>query len=94
MLSIFSYSDINLGQTFQVLDDNVKAKLSQFCHIPVESIMSVHDVPNIWHVPLLLRVSFYTVLKFSLAVDEEAHEYLGYIIILGRYLLILGFTLP
>ena len=70
----------------QVLDDNVKAKLAQFCHVPViwhkiwrfwfwlsqkpyiysenkllylqlSNIVDLHDVPNIWHIPLLLKVS-------------------------------------
>ncbi|GLU07303.1 hypothetical protein SLE2022_242660 [Rubroshorea leprosula] len=32
-----------------------KEKLSQFCHVPAANILNIHDVPNIWHVPLLLR---------------------------------------
>ncbi|KAK7262727.1 hypothetical protein RJT34_30307 [Clitoria ternatea] len=44
-----------------VLDDNAKGKLSQFCLIPAENIVTLYDVPNIWHIPLLLR-------------DQEAHE--------------------
>ncbi|KAL6992135.1 CTP synthase (glutamine hydrolyzing) [Sarracenia purpurea var. burkii] len=43
------------------LDENVKAKLSQFCHVPEENILTLYDVPNIWHVPLLLK-------------DQKAHE--------------------
>ncbi|XP_074316637.1 uncharacterized protein LOC141652919 [Silene latifolia] len=39
----------------QPLLDNTKEKLSQFCHVPAENILNIHDVPNIWHVPLLLR---------------------------------------
>ncbi|KAH1237373.1 CTP synthase [Glycine max] len=39
------------------LDDNVKAKLGQFCHVPLSNILTLHDVPNIWHIPLLLKVS-------------------------------------
>ncbi|GFS33502.1 CTP synthase family protein [Actinidia rufa] len=39
----------------QPLLENTKQKLSQFCHVPVGNILNVHDVPNIWHVPLLLR---------------------------------------
>ncbi|PPD86871.1 hypothetical protein GOBAR_DD16182 [Gossypium barbadense] len=35
--------------------DNTKQKLSQFCHVPAANILSIHDVPNIWHIPLLLR---------------------------------------
>lgn len=44
-----------------VLDENAKAKLSQFCLLPGESIITLYDVPNIWHIPLLLR-------------DQKAHE--------------------
>ncbi|OVA16828.1 CTP synthase [Macleaya cordata] len=39
----------------QPLLENTKEKLSQFCHVPADNILNVHDVPNIWHVPLLLR---------------------------------------
>ncbi|PWA34611.1 hypothetical protein CTI12_AA617390 [Artemisia annua] len=39
----------------QPLLDNTKQKLSQFCHVPGANILNIHDVPNIWHVPLLLR---------------------------------------
>ncbi|PON51230.1 CTP synthase [Parasponia andersonii] len=45
----------------KALDENVKAKLAQFCHVPAENIVTLHDVPNIWHIPLLLR-------------DQKAHE--------------------
>ncbi|CAL0316483.1 unnamed protein product [Lupinus luteus] len=34
---------------------SAKDKLSQFCHVPMNSILNIHDVPNIWHIPLLLR---------------------------------------
>ncbi|XWS62310.1 hypothetical protein CRYUN_Cryun06bG0000200 [Craigia yunnanensis] len=43
------------------LDNNVKEKLSQFCHVSAEDIITLYDVPNIWHIPLLLR-------------DQKAHE--------------------
>ncbi|XP_058095365.1 uncharacterized protein LOC131240869 isoform X4 [Magnolia sinica] len=43
------------------LDENVKEKLSQFCHVPAANIITLHDVSNIWHIPLLLR-------------DQKAHE--------------------
>lgn len=43
------------------LDENVKGKLSQFCHVPEQNIITLYDVPNIWHIPLLLR-------------DQKAHE--------------------
>uniref|UniRef100_A0A2N9HAC6 CTP synthase n=1 Tax=Fagus sylvatica TaxID=28930 RepID=A0A2N9HAC6_FAGSY len=45
----------------QALDENVKGKLAQFCHVPAENIVTLYDVPNIWHIPLLLR-------------DQKAHK--------------------
>ncbi|CAH9068660.1 unnamed protein product [Cuscuta europaea] len=59
----------NLGLTPNILAcrstmklaENVKDKISQFCHIPVENVLTLCDVSNIWHVPLLLR-------------DQKAHE--------------------
>ncbi|EPS60145.1 hypothetical protein M569_14659, partial [Genlisea aurea] len=39
----------------QPLLESTIVKLSQFCHVPVASIFGVHNVPNIWHVPLLLH---------------------------------------
>ncbi|KAJ6808963.1 CTP synthase-like isoform X1 [Iris pallida] len=43
------------------LDKNVKQKLSRFCFVPVSNIVSLFDVTNIWHIPLLLR-------------EQKAHE--------------------
>ncbi|CAL9198030.1 unnamed protein product [Musa hybrid cultivar] len=37
------------------LDVKVKEKLSRFCLVPVANIITLHDVTNIWHIPLLLR---------------------------------------
>ncbi|KAL7241581.1 hypothetical protein ACSBR1_014219 [Camellia fascicularis] len=43
------------------LDENVVTKLSQFCHVPEQNIITLYDVSNIWHVPLLLK-------------NQKAHE--------------------
>ncbi|CAL8149873.1 unnamed protein product [Prunus armeniaca] len=43
------------------LEENVKTKVSQFCHVQKENIITLYDVSNIWHIPLLLR-------------DQKAHE--------------------
>ncbi|XP_042389580.1 CTP synthase-like isoform X2 [Zingiber officinale] len=48
-------------RTTKPLDDNIKEKLSQFCHVPLENIITLPDVTNIWHIPLLLR-------------EQKAHE--------------------
>ncbi|TMX00459.1 hypothetical protein EJD97_000795 [Solanum chilense] len=44
-----------------VLEENVKEKISRFCHVPLDNIITLYDVSNIWRVPLLLR-------------DQKAHE--------------------
>ncbi|XP_075482081.1 uncharacterized protein LOC142522525 [Primulina tabacum] len=43
------------------LDGNVKEKISRFCHVAIDNIITLYDVSNIWHIPLLLR-------------DQKAHE--------------------
>ncbi|XP_073280663.1 uncharacterized protein [Primulina huaijiensis] len=43
------------------LDGNVKEKISRFCHVPIDNIITLYDVSNIWHIPLLLR-------------NQKAHE--------------------
>ncbi|CAL5096511.1 unnamed protein product [Urochloa decumbens] len=43
------------------LEENVKEKLSQFCHVKKTCIFTLHNVQNIWHVPLLLK-------------DQKAHD--------------------
>ncbi|KQJ86350.1 hypothetical protein BRADI_4g04870v3 [Brachypodium distachyon] len=53
--------DLLACRSAQPLIGSVKEKLSQFCHVPVENILNIHDVPNIWHVPLILR-------------NQKAHE--------------------
>ncbi|XP_057422957.1 uncharacterized protein LOC130716923 [Lotus japonicus] len=43
------------SRSAEPLLQSTKEKLSQFCHVPVDNILNIHDVPNIWHIPLLLR---------------------------------------
>jgi len=37
------------------LDGPTKAKVSMFCHVGKDQVLSVHDVSSVYHVPLLLR---------------------------------------
>ncbi|KAF5741543.1 CTP synthase [Tripterygium wilfordii] len=61
--------------------DSTKEKLSQFCHVAAENILNIHDVPNIWHVPLLLRNqnAHYSILKqlnlHSIATPPELQSW-------------------
>lgn len=39
----------------EVLEEGTKSKIASFCHVDgPESVLSVHDVSNVYHVPLLL----------------------------------------
>ncbi|CAL4901712.1 unnamed protein product [Urochloa decumbens] len=53
--------DILACRSTQPLEEQVKVKLAQFCHVSIPNIINLHDVTNIWHIPLLLR-------------DQKAHE--------------------
>ncbi|THU65056.1 hypothetical protein C4D60_Mb01t33110 [Musa balbisiana] len=53
--------DILACQSTKALDENIKEKLSRFCHVPVADIITLNDVTNIWHIPLLLG-------------EQKAHE--------------------
>jgi CTP synthase len=39
----------------EILSDATKSKISSFCHVPVNNVLSVHDVNNVYHVPGLLE---------------------------------------
>jgi len=48
---------------------NIKDKISNFCHVPPEQVIGVHDVPTIYHVPGLLedqKVSQYILKRLNL----------------------------
>lgn len=47
--------DFLVCRSSQPLEDSTKAKLALFCHVPEEHCIGVHDVSNIYHVPLLLE---------------------------------------
>ncbi|KAJ3296832.1 CTP synthase [Rhizoclosmatium globosum] len=37
------------------LERGVQEKISMFCHVPITSVLAVHDCPSVYHVPLLLH---------------------------------------
>ncbi|KAG5378454.1 hypothetical protein IGI04_026296 [Brassica rapa subsp. trilocularis] len=47
--------DILACRSTKALEENVNEKLAQFCHVPLENIFTLYDVPNIWHIPRLLK---------------------------------------
>ena len=47
--------DILVCRSSAPLNEETREKLAQFCHVKPEAVMSTHDVPNIYHVPLMLQ---------------------------------------
>ncbi|KAJ3305183.1 CTP synthase ura7 [Kappamyces sp. JEL0829] len=47
--------DIIACRSSRPLLDEVKSKLSMFCHVQPECVMAVHDCKSVYHVPLLLK---------------------------------------
>ena len=47
--------DILICRSKEPLTDDSKEKLAAFCHVRTEAVLSTHDVPNIYHVPLMLH---------------------------------------
>tara|TARA_B100001113_G_scaffold258234_1_gene213344 strand:- start:4481 stop:6115 length:1635 start_codon:yes stop_codon:yes gene_type:complete len=47
--------DILVCRSSAPLNTETRAKLAAFCHVPEEAVISTHDVPNIYHVPLMLE---------------------------------------
>ncbi len=55
------------------LADATKQKISNFCHVPVTNVLSVHDVKNVYHVPGLLESQgLYRILQKELQLDAAA----------------------
>ena len=47
--------DILVCRSTSPMTDETKEKLAAFCHVSPDAVMSTHDVPNIYHVPLMLE---------------------------------------
>ncbi|MGB0489415.1 MAG: glutamine hydrolyzing CTP synthase [Candidatus Poseidoniaceae archaeon] len=47
--------DILVCRSSAPLNPETRAKLAAFCHVPERAVISTHDVPNIYHVPLMLE---------------------------------------
>jgi CTP synthase len=47
--------DIVVARSERPLDKTIKSKISLFCDVPVDAVVSAHDVGSIYEVPLLLE---------------------------------------
>ena len=55
LLGLGIIPDILVCRSTQPMTEETKQKLSAFCHVSADAVMSTHDVPNIYHVPLMLE---------------------------------------
>jgi CTP synthase len=53
------------------LDEGVRSKLALFCQVPTENVLTMHDVSNLWRVPLLMQ-------------EQKAHETVCRVLGLGE----------
>lgn len=47
--------DLIICRSEKAIGRDVKAKISNFCHVAIEQVICVHDLTSIYHVPLLLE---------------------------------------
>jgi CTP synthase len=63
--------DMIVCRSASMLEDSTKSKISTFCHVAPAQIISVHDVSNIYHVPLILaQQGVHTIVKRALGLHS------------------------
>jgi len=70
--------DLILARSHENIDDDLKQKISMFCHVPPEQVISVPDVSSVYRVPMLLYkqgLVQYIVKKLNLDIDEINPKY-------------------
>ena len=61
--------DFIVCRSTRPVEASSREKIALFCNVPVENVLSVPDVPNIFHVPLLLlRQQFHSLLAKRLGL--------------------------
>ena len=63
--------DILACRSSTPLDNDVKKKLSLFCHVPTSKVLTVYDCQSVYHVPMLLKdQGLCDVLRERLALEK------------------------
>lgn len=61
--------DIIICRATEMLSSSIKNKISTFCHVLPDCVLSVHDVSNIYHVPnMLVEQGVHSIIKKQLGV--------------------------
>ena len=72
--------DIIICRSHTPFSSEVKAKISQYCNVDEEHVLAVHNLPNLYHVPILLKEQNLPSLllsHFKLPFPEGNFNYLG-----------------
>ena len=65
--------DIIVCRSTEMLSQSTKNRISAFCHVDPSNVMAVHDVSNIYHVPLILhKQNIHTIIKEKLGLTMMA----------------------
>mmetsp|Transcript_24329 Transcript_24329/g.39449 ORF Transcript_24329/g.39449 Transcript_24329/m.39449 type:complete len:640 (+) Transcript_24329:104-2023(+) len=69
LMSLGLSPDIIVCRSSHVVEEATRKKISAFCHVAPSCVVSVHDVSNIYHVPLILEEQgLHTILRESLGL--------------------------
>ena len=67
--------DVIVCRSTEELSQATKNRISAFCHVDPSNVMAVHDVSNIYHVPLILmKQRIHTIIKDKLCLEMMANE--------------------
>eukprot|EP00611_Tribonema_gayanum_P004237 TRINITY_DN13408_c0_g1_i1.p1 TRINITY_DN13408_c0_g1~~TRINITY_DN13408_c0_g1_i1.p1 ORF type:complete len:606 (-),score=116.30 TRINITY_DN13408_c0_g1_i1:21-1580(-) len=65
--SVGLHPDVICCRSADMLEESTRRKISIFCHVPATHVLTVHDVSNIYHVPLkLVEQNLHNMLKEQL----------------------------
>jgi len=75
LMSLGLSPDIIVCRSTNALEESTKKKISQFCQVAPSCVLSVHDVSNIYHVPLILQEQgLSSILRESLGLQDRMSE--------------------
>ena len=67
--------DVIVCRSTEMLSQSTKNRISAFCHVDPCNVMAVHDVSNIYHVPLLLhKQGMHKIIKEKLSLSMMTDE--------------------
>ncbi len=73
--SLGLHPDVIACRCCDMLEEGTRQKISKFCQVPEASVISVKDVPNIYHVPMILRdQNVHKILAAQLGLSHRMHE--------------------